>query len=335
MIKLGLTAAVIKRSLCVLLSLSVLSYFSYHYLDANYTWLFLPVLLFATATQPDSIRDYFISLVSVVLGIATILIVILSLHGLPNWQIYSVTLISISCVYLSKRYRNFMLALLFLNLLAILSLSLSVSIYAVSWKIKALLEGVTISVLLQTIVLFRFYRDELTFWRNRALYCFIQFTQDAFACLIQPEYNDNLYLFERRLHNQKMKCLVALKKIRWFSQQVNSPELQAQGFQLASRLDHIYAVMLECAQLRRRITDYTVFQLCEIELTAISKDVIDILNAIQQKRNLNFSRFNQDIAKLENLYQQVVKVATREPLAFLLFIGGLKALSEELEGFAG
>jgi hypothetical protein len=334
MMNMLLTMVMLKRLFYMTACLIILSCVSFASLDATYTWLFFPVLLFSTAIQANSIKRFLTSNLVVILSVFVTLSIAFGLRAHPVWQTTSIIILSMFCTYLGKRYPAWIVTALFINLLALLALSLATTVFTVTWVIKALLLGIVVCAVLQIIIVVRFYRDELAFWRYRALYSLIQLTRDIFACLIQPEYNDNLYLFERRLHTQKIQFLAAAGKLRRLGEQLRSPILQIQTIELASHLSHVYAVLLECAQLRRRITDYTVFQLCEVELSAIADEVVKLMINITKKKNINLSKLNGEIARLESTYQQVIKVATREPLAFLLFIGGLKALVEELEAFA-
>lgn len=333
MMRMLLTAAVLKRFLYFVCYIATLITLFYSEIDNNYPWLLFATLFFSIGLFGDSIKQRFLILSLMIIAMFGMVALIGLTGERVIWQAGSLVLITAICVYLSKQYIGSLVPMFLLNLVAILTLPLSLSIYSSSWIVKVLISGAIIGVALQVILLIRFYRDELSFWQDAALTILTQLATDIFSCLILPEYNDNLYLFERRLHTQKMKYAKSIVKTRWFAKKLVGKNKQ-QAELLIERLDRLYTVLIDCAQLRRRITDYTVFQLCEIELKVISRNVVVLLTSIRRNTNLDLSSLNESISKLEATYHQVVKIATREPLAFLLFIFSLKMLAEELESFA-
>lgn len=146
--------------------------------------------------------------------------------------------------------------------------------------------------------------------------------REVFSCLLEPDYVSQLYYFERRLHKQKNKCLNNISCI--------------QVVDAKNRCMHLFEVILDIAQLRRRVTDHTTFGIVTNELSDILLALNTSFAQIQKKILNKKTGSNEDhslsraIDGFEGIYFSVVNVAAREPLVFLLFIDGLKTLSELL-----
>lgn len=125
--------------------------------------------------------------------------------------------------------------------------------------------------------------------------------EDIFACFLQPDYEDNLYLYEHRIHKSKRKCATLILK---------------QGAHAnLSGLITIYNGLLDCGLLRWRVKDKTAFALCRDEMAALEEALIN-------------GAISTSIPALESIYQNVLLVSVKEPLPFFLFIQGLKILEK-------
>lgn len=133
--------------------------------------------------------------------------------------------------------------------------------------------------------------------------------QTIFSCFLDPSYPDNLYLFERRIHLQKRKFMRAIIKCGDCLQTIY--------------LSQFFDAMMNYSQLRWRVTDFNVFSICAKELTALSQAIDDMLVKDQK----NTPKLVEAIQQLEDIYQQVLQISSPDPLAFLLFIAGVKGLN--------
>src|SRR3990167_5161070 len=89
-----------------------------------------------------------------------------------------------------------------------------------------------------------------------------------FESFLQEDYQENIYLYERRLHEEKNHCLRGLDLL-W--KKVEGKTAKS----LLLKYDFLYAIMLDYAQLRDRVIDHTVFSLCQNELQDIMKAMND------------------------------------------------------------
>jgi hypothetical protein len=143
---------------------------------------------------------------------------------------------------------------------------------------------------------------------HRSIYKALQkLAEDVFACFLQPDYENNLYLYEHRIHISKIRCAALLQKHK------NEPQLLT-----------LYNGLLDCGLLRWRIKDKTVFGVCRNEMTAL----LDAIGKMLMSTGSDEGFLTEHIASFEAVYQSVLLVTAKEPLPFLLFIYSLNALKE-------
>lgn len=154
----------------------------------------------------------------------------------------------------------------------------------------------------------------------------IRLNQEIFACYLQPDYPTNTYLFERRIHVQKNKLVSTMAK--WQNLVSHSQDGKNKSIQ---QFNLLYDIVLSASQLRWRVTDHTTFSVCATELT-------QLLNAMNQAlKEQTFSTeesLEKAIKYFENIYQQVIRIASPEPLVFLLFISDITAYAQVIRGEA-
>ena len=158
-------------------------------------------------------------------------------------------------------------------------------------------------------------------------------TDEFFSCLLQQAYPKNLYLFERRLHVEKQKYFIAMTKLN-----EPIPHLQEKEQVTMQTIEHLFDVLMDCMQLRRRVSDHTIFEVCANELTAISKAIQTMFSAILatlngKKKLLDEEALKNAIKRLEENYLNVLQVTAKEPLVFLLFISSLTDLRKALVAY--
>ena len=162
-------------------------------------------------------------------------------------------------------------------------------------------------------------------------------TNELFECLIQTNYPQNIYLYERRLHIQKIRVMQALNNYRMFIYCMRPYIHIEEKNHLDSILQDVemtYNMLLDLAQIRRRVTDHATFLLCAKELDHVRRAIQAILcSLLDAKRNVLQNVQNDlgmSIIKFEEVFFQVVEVSAKEPSAFLFFLNTLKRLNRRL-----
>lgn len=145
------------------------------------------------------------------------------------------------------------------------------------------------------------------FFNNKPAKQLESLNNKIFSCFLEPDYPQNEYLYERRLHMQKNKCI---KKIR----------------NTHSFYEKLFIIMLDYAQLRQRVSDHHTFSLCRVELIAIQQAINHLL---QSPAKLNYiETFEEKINRFEDIYQNVLRVTAPDPLVFMLFIDSLRQFGQ-------
>jgi hypothetical protein len=153
----------------------------------------------------------------------------------------------------------------------------------------------------------------LFFWRlKKLLKHYALLSDDIFTCFLNPDYPKAVYLFERRIHLQKTKCI---KSLLTFEKSADS---------LSEKCKIIFLIMMDCALLRFRVADHTTFNVCKTELENIQK----ALHHAFKKGDT--AMLQRAIDAFYAQYEQVLQVAAATPLSFLIFIASLRSLAEAL-----
>lgn len=284
-------------------------------------WLIWSALLVALLPRKSSFwrHQFFALTISIAMAFVAIFTSLL-LH-LPLLLACYLMFLTMFLMYQGSRRPDVALGLLYINLFAILPIGEPISLHEGLMRGWTIIAGGVIALLMQFILFVNDKRNSNQQLKELQLRQLQQLTNDIFNCFLQPEYGENIYLYEKRLHEDKTKIT------QLFSQLAcnNSKSL-------TQKLKQIYALLLDCAQLRRRVTDHTTFGVCKQDLTVIHQVLNKIfIQLIQNKKALATDELRASIQRLEETYQSVMHIAAREPLVFLLFIESLKTLAENLE----
>lgn len=255
-------------------------------------------------------------------------------YVLPTY-LFAVTFI---CLMVEQRYPYYFLIPFTITLFTIvaslqrvpLSLNVDRALYIVA--------GTLVATLLQSFLLFKKKYGELFFSLKCVLLSLSSLTQDIFACLLYPEYVDNVYLFERRIHGQKYRFFQSITQLRGISHYVEK-KIQLNERQVLqevlNKLEMLFDVIVDCGQLRNRVSDYSTFQLCAEELGGITKELKNIFDQLINQSHLNNTQVDVTLLKgkikrFEENFTNVLQVSAKDPLIFLLFISSLNALCEAI-----
>lgn len=187
-----------------------------------------------------------------------------------------------------------------------------------------------ITALLQIIFVSFSSKNDLKINKSAVLRNLKKLNQVIFSCLLTQEYSDNIYLYERRLHEQKKQYFQSMQKLKYSLQRTKT-----QNPKFIINADALFNNMMDYAQLRKRVTDYTTLSVCSKELTDIFAAIQNLMDDVmrdndKEKLSADMQTFKLKINNLEDNYYHVLQVASREPLVFLLFINSLRALAENI-----
>lgn len=335
----GMLVSSIKNFIYLLL-VTGCAFIAWHFLHfSERYWLIWSALILSLIASPAAFKARIKMIV--LTGAASAAAAFLAGYFASYFSLFAVYLflITLICMWLGQLFPHFLFCVFIINLFAILSGGLAVSFSEAVARFIFILIGMLIPLALQIVFYLRFLQNEYRWLSILSLWQLKKLNKEIFSCFLQPEYVDNIYLYERRLHVQKSKCLRAIDALRDLIQETKKNEeneKKQSSFQfLQKKLDHFFELLLDGAQLRRRVTDHATFTICADELTSICQEIDKLLGGLiahllGKKLFPNIDMLNEKINKLEESYNNILQISSREPLVFLLFIFNLKALSDEI-----
>lgn len=242
-------------------------------------------------------------------------------------------LLAIVTTQLMQSYREYCLQFAIVVLLALFSLSFPANAIESTQRFVYMSSAVIVVMLCQLLYAYHFEQNQLINVMKQIMSGMQGLNEKIFSCYLSPEYPDNLYLFERRIHMQKKKIMQALLAFNCYVDQQKKKITVAQKHRLDYLLFEVrqlFNMLIDCAQLRRRVKDHTIFLLCTKELKQIEngiKEAFENLFNCADDLFIPGGRLDESILTLEALFQHVIKVAERDPSVFLFFIYTLKNMS--------
>lgn len=307
---------------CVgLIALLIAPLFSY----AQLSWFFPATFLFAISLPFVWERSN--ALVILLTGfVAALLIALVSVTReyifITACIMFVVTLISVNLSFRYPRYFYLMQGVNVLIIFATFMLPVNMAIYL---QIYPIIAASCLVAICQVIFLPRLTHGQQQAFTVGAIKKLHAVAKDIFSCFVQQEYADNMYLFEHRLHLAKANFFEVIAAL-----DVNDKHYR--------QLQIIFDILMNIAQLRRRVTDFHIFSVCEREMLAIAVALDDVFTAMRavtlmSQEKIDAYPLEEKITQFANHYQAILNVAAKEPLAFLLFIASLNHLCKEVENY--
>lgn len=242
-------------------------------------------------------------------------------------QVILLALVTGYCVYMGARRGKAAYPWFVANFMAVLSMQTDGTLTAALDHAEAALAGIVVVLAAQVILLPYFNRDEFRRSKKQVLHRLSRLSENIFACLISPEYSDNHYLFERRIHKEKIKCLTAMALLA-------QREIAAEATDVtADKMQTLFEMLVDIGQIRRRVTDHTVFSLCTDEIKGIDLSIKNMFAAFASgesgQQEAALSVLVRYITQLESTFEHVLRVTAREPLVFVLMLASLKTLAQQ------
>lgn len=243
-------------------------------------------------------------------------------------------IMSFCVLYLIGYYTEYLLAGILLLSFIIVAAYDSVTLYGNLER-----SGFLIFSALTVAILYGIFMPNYLLWKlkitlRHTLLSLQHLFDQLFVCFLAEDFVEHNYVYERRLHVRKNQYLYLIRILKENSLKIKNTTTQEFYLSLINKLDRIFDVLEDCAQLRYRVKDHYTFQLCAKELIAITeaidKEFQEISSAIDMNRKAETSDMLMNaISALEGNYQHVLKTSTHEPLVFLIFMTSLKALDDE------
>jgi hypothetical protein len=329
-----MTAALFKHMLYLVATVtSVAILFLTTYLPQG-VWLVAPALLFLNVTLETALWQRTVTIA--IAGSCAVIGILLGGLLAPNFiaqAIYLIIVVGI-CAYYASIQQKYAYPLFVVSFLILLTLHADGDWQMAISHAQTAAVGVIVVLVAQLILLPFAAVNE--YQRSKVLVykALSDLAAEIFSCLTSPDYPANVYLFERRVHAATSKCL---DKIALLGQRAGAVgETQNSN---NSDVQSLFETMMDLSQIRWRVSDHTVFQLCSIELSEIELAMIAVLNAFPNTGKAAYLEkcivhFERGINRLEDNLEHIVKVAAREPVVFILFLAALKAMLSQFKNMA-
>lgn len=154
-----------------------------------------------------------------------------------------------------------------------------------------------------------------------------------FACYSQRDYLTKQSGYEKAIYKKRSKWLSSVSRTRFLLNK--NKKVSAEWSVIFSRVEHLSEIVFSLNQLRFRVSEYAIYEICSFEMQALDKtsraafkDAAKIL--MWNKNAIPPLELLESIHSFEAISNRVLRVASREPIVFLFFIQDLYALNDEI-----
>ncbi len=161
----------------------------------------------------------------------------------------------------------------------------------------------------------------------------VQLQHAYFACYIKRDYLSNQSNYEKSIYQKRS---IGLKRMAYARSLLKKNKNSSTKWtDLFSKITHLSEIIFSLNQLRFRVTDYAIFEICALEMQALDRASAAALKAAV--KNLLWNKnptypveLLEAIHAFEAISHRVLNVASSEPIIFLFFIQDLYALYDNL-----
>ncbi len=311
--------------LILVLGTALIVYFQLGAVQAS--WMFFSAFIFSliapNTAQLSSLIKFFLQ--------TLLLILILLIVGntfVPSYlQILMILAVIMILARLPARYSKNELIIILVSVFAILASMFPLHFAANLTRCGMMLIGFFIAITWQLIIFY--HQNNLRDAEVMLVTALNHLSACIMSCFLEPEYSENRYSFEYRLYKQKTNCLQSFLQLE---QQIKVSASQIEQTRFI-QFNLIFDVLVSCAQLRFRITDFSVLDVCKIELTEIDLALTRVWRAMLAKPEelkIGITELKWKIERLDDNFQHVLQVSAPEPLVLLLLIVNLRYLCNEM-----
>lgn len=320
----------VKRTLIYLVLIYISSFLIYFVTNSTQSfWIIWSAFIFSLISLGETFsrRLSIIAIAALAAGFAAF-ISGLCAHSIWLLALYLFALTGL-CIWFVEQYPTYSLLAFIVPVFAIIGGNPGATFSHHISKLGFILLGGLIVIAAQLLFARKFKLTEIQYWLCYGIDHLKLLANEIFSTF-QVDYQDNLYLFERRIHAEKLKCLQAMEKVQAVVSQTNNMAMQQQ----MDIIKQCYDTLLECAALRIRVTDLTIFSLCTNELNGLLTEIENLFAQLsmsikQQKFELlNTQKLAEQINRFEEINQNILQVTAPEPDIFVLFAASLKKLEQ-------
>lgn len=318
----------LRRLVYLLLSIGLAIYFAEQFaFEDQVVWLIIATLFFGGYVIGYTFLQFIITIVlSGLLGALSVGIFSYLTIWPMSWFIaFSVAVFVFTII--AEAFPRYAFVCLTLNILILLTFQMfPIDQTEIATRVLFIL-GAMVITLLSALTLFPYFlKHNIHSTIRNYLRHLHKLNNEIFSCFLDPNYPDELYLYERRLNLEKQQLNNILKYLSHLSCYIKNPEKKDNFEKCLTHLRNIYAALLNVSQLRWQVSDHSIFRICSDELKFIQANI----NAVMFQTK-NISALKDAIQRFEGIFQKVLQVTAREPVVFLFFIDSLQSLAKQFE----
>lgn len=167
--------------------------------------------------------------------------------------------------------------------------------------------------------------------KKQAFLCFhalAKLQHILFSFYVKKDFIKNYPEYEKILYAERLRLLNALQTLR--KQITITPSLK----KTVNEIEHFYEIIFSLHQLRFRVEDYSIFEMCQGEMAALEHHSVRLLNQLGKTYSSTIitpqlENFLESIHAFENVYNRIIQVIAPNPMVFLFFIQNLYAFHDE------
>jgi hypothetical protein len=152
-----------------------------------------------------------------------------------------------------------------------------------------------------------------------------------FAVYLARDYQEKLFVYEKKLHWQRNAFLISLTTLRNVLRQFKHSK-RADFVKLLHYVEQLYEILLAIGLLGYRVTDHTTFEVANKEILALGEGVAAYLKALAAQLSRGSLvvpvNFSESITELQDINNDALIVVAPDPMVFILFIQDFYALHE-------
>lgn len=128
--------------------------------------------------------------------------------------------------------------------------------------------------------------------------------------------------YEKKLYHQRMTLLHRLQHLRRVTNNKKDKKIM-------NGIEHLHEIICSLHQLRFRVSDYSIFEICDREMTALQKTTRLVLLQLSKTSSMQTAVVLEKIHAFEAIYHRALHVVAPDPIVFLFFIQNLYAFYDE------
>lgn len=208
-------------------------------------------------------------------------------------------------------------------------------------RASIIMLGVVMAMLAQCLFWRMLANDNIERAAHTLVVALRRLNHTIFTCLLSPDYVDNVYEYERRLHMCKRSFYAGISQLRAELPQMNKVADRLLMVERVVFMESVYENVMDYAQIRWRVEDHSSYALCASELRSLEAGVdsrLEALSRVFRNKPVSVSAsmvLTEALGRMRSVYDAILNVSIQEPMAMLLFMASLHGLNDKLTEIIG